>query len=642
MGFRIPVMDYSTILGGIGDSLVNAYDKYQAPKLLEQAMLMQNGGASPAPAAILGGQPVPTSSPSTPQGQPSGGFSQAVQRTLGFEGGLNPRDTNGTPSNMGINAAANPDVNVASLTKDQATDIYKKRYWDAINGDQLSKVNPALAYAGFDTAVIAGPGKAMELIQQSGGDPNRLLALRKQFQDSLIATNPEKYGKYEKAWNNRIAGLQQDVASMGAGAAPTLPPGGYMAKDSRGNPVPVDADGNAIQSGAVPPRNQVADASGTITPQSAPPDVQPQQRGPQYSPQVIQRLMANPYTRAYGQLLMQNMMKQETPAFHQFGNTVYRQQGGQLVPVVNVPEKPMTMSEGQTLVDPRTGQVISNIPKGPMTMSEGQTLVDPKTGQVISTIPKDRPPVTLSEGQVLVDPKTGNMIATGGMKNDVAKNNSQREAEADRLGLQGDDRTQYIFNGKVPSQAEKQTDGQANAALYASRMREAENILSKPEIQAASMDRMQIAKSKAPLGIGNSLVTKEYQMADQAKRDFINATLRRESGAAISPSEFDNAEKQYFPQPGDKPEVLSQKAANRKTAMEGIANAASPNFKEQFFGTKKPTLGENKAQREPLPKGYSAARAVSEAKQAIEQGRDPEGVKAKLKSFGIDPSIVDK
>lgn len=616
MGLRLPNLDYVSILGGIGDNLVNAYDKYQAPKLLEQAMLMQNGGVAPS-AAALGGQSVPTSSPSTPQGQPSGGFSQAVQRTLGFEGGLNPRDTNGTPSNMGINAAANPDVNVASLTKDQATDIYKKRYWDAINGDQLSKVNPALAYAGFDTAVIAGPGKAMELIQQSGGDPNRLLALRKQFQDSLIATNPEKYGKYEKAWNNRIAGLQQDVASMGAGAAPTLPPGGYMAKDSRGNPVPVDADGNAIQSGAVPPRNQVADASGTITPQSAPPDVQPQQRGPQYSPQVIQRLMANPYTRAYGQLLMQNMMKQETPAFHQFGNTVYRQQGGQLVPVVNVPEKPMTMSEGQTLVDPRTGQVISNIPK-------------------------EKNPVTLSEGQVLVNPTTGNMIATGGMKNDVAKNNSQREAEADRLGLQGDDRTQYIFNGKVPSQAEKQTDGQANAALYASRMREAENILSKPEVQAASMDRMQIAKSKAPLGIGNSLVTKEYQMADQAKRDFINATLRRESGAAISPSEFDNAEKQYFPQPGDKPEVLSQKAANRKTAMEGIANAASPNFKEQFFGTKKPTLGENKAQREPLPKGYSAVRAVSEAKQAIEQGRDPEGVKARLKTFGIDPSILDK
>jgi len=62
---------------------------------------------------------------------------------------------------------------------------------------------------------------------------------------------------------------------------------------------------------------------------------------------------------------------------------------------------------------------------------------------------------------------------------------------------------------------------------------------------------------------------------EQAERNFINAVLRRESGAAIAPSEFDSAAKQYFPQPGDSPEVLDQKAANRKTVISNFAIAAN-------------------------------------------------------------------
>ena len=56
----------------------------------------------------------------------------------------------------------------------------------------------------------------------------------------------------------------------------------------------------------------------------------------------------------------------------------------------------------------------------------------------------------------------------------------------------------------------------------------------------------------------------EYKQIEQAQRDFINATLRRESGAAIAPSEFENAQLQYFPQPGDTPEVVKQKQKNRE------------------------------------------------------------------------------
>ena len=56
----------------------------------------------------------------------------------------------------------------------------------------------------------------------------------------------------------------------------------------------------------------------------------------------------------------------------------------------------------------------------------------------------------------------------------------------------------------------------------------------------------------------------EYKLIEQAQRDFVNAVLREESGAAIAESEFENAIKQYFPQPGDTAEVVKQKQKNRE------------------------------------------------------------------------------
>lgn len=64
--------------------------------------------------------------------------------------------------------------------------------------------------------------------------------------------------------------------------------------------------------------------------------------------------------------------------------------------------------------------------------------------------------------------------------------------------------------------------------------------------------------------------TANRQLFDQATENFVNAQLRRESGAAIAPSEFENANKQYIPQPGDGPEVLAQKTRNRQVVAETL------------------------------------------------------------------------
>ena len=119
------------------------------------------------------------------------------------------------------------------------------------------------------------------------------------------------------------------------------------------------------------------------------------------------------------------------------------------------------------------------------------------------------------------------------------------------------------------------TDAQAKAAGFAERMLASNQIVNDPDVAAAGLERFDSAVGDLPV-IGSALQSEEGQKLDQAKRDFINAILRRESGAVIAESEFNNAEKQYFPQPGDTQAKLSQKARNRELAIKGIVRAAGP------------------------------------------------------------------
>jgi len=68
--------------------------------------------------------------------------------------------------------------------------------------------------------------------------------------------------------------------------------------------------------------------------------------------------------------------------------------------------------------------------------------------------------------------------------------------------------------------------------------------------------------------------SQELKRQEQAELNFVNALLRKESGAAVAPSEFDKYAKQYFPRAGDGPEVLAQKKANRAQAIENLKAAA--------------------------------------------------------------------
>lgn len=114
------------------------------------------------------------------------------------------------------------------------------------------------------------------------------------------------------------------------------------------------------------------------------------------------------------------------------------------------------------------------------------------------------------------------------------------------------------------------TEGQAKAVAFAARMQASDGVISD---LSASGTIKSVPGSRSGYGLGatiNAISPSENQRLDQAKRDFINAVLRRESGAVISDGEFSNAELQYFPQVGEGKAVQQQKANNRRISLEGM------------------------------------------------------------------------
>lgn len=116
---------------------------------------------------------------------------------------------------------------------------------------------------------------------------------------------------------------------------------------------------------------------------------------------------------------------------------------------------------------------------------------------------------------------------------------------------------------------------QSNAFSYATRMIEASDVFNQTEQDIAWLSKWQyiLQKSYGKLPYWSALQSDTVQKQSQAEQNFINAVLRRESGAAIGASEYGNAEKQYFPQPWDSAAVLEQKRKNRLTALKWISAA---------------------------------------------------------------------
>jgi hypothetical protein len=150
------------------------------------------------------------------QGGDAGGFDHAVETVLKNEGGYAAHDMNGSPVNFGINQGANPDVDVKSLTRAQAKQIYHDKYWVPSGAESL----PANLQTPYFDVYIRNPKAAQRALEESGGDPAKFMASASAYFTKLGKTPNGQ--KYAKAWANRDKNNLAIATGVGGG----VPDGG--------------------------------------------------------------------------------------------------------------------------------------------------------------------------------------------------------------------------------------------------------------------------------------------------------------------------------------------------------------------------------------------------------------------------------
>ena len=133
------------------------------------------------------------------------------------------------------------------------------------------------------------------------------------------------------------------------------------------------------------------------------------------------------------------------------------------------------------------------------------------------------------------------------------------------------------LKGKAPP---KPTEGEANAAGFASQMENSEAIIKALPAGSQPGAGSGIAGSVPFIGdVTKRLVQPEAtQQYEQAAQAWIRAKLRKESGAAIGVDEMAQEYRTYFPQINDTPANIKQKAEARRIATEAMKKSAGRSY----------------------------------------------------------------
>lgn len=264
---------------------------------------------------------------------------------------------------------------------------------------------------------------------------------------------------------------------------------------------------------------------------------------PDANPEDTQRIMHLALAARNGSEEAQGLLKDELTT------TV---ETGRAIGILQKPESELIAS-----ADITDGQIVERSPSGEIT-----------TTQVIEPQVEDRETARDSQ-DILRYTDDGAPV----FPNDVASADRDTEKDVNGVLRYVDDGSQ-VFPGVDKLESENISSSQRLAAGFAVRTLEAGDIISTLGGQFTGI------ASRLVGALPQGQRSDDRQKFDQATENFINATLRRESGAAISSEEFDDANKQYIPQPGDKEDVLLQKKRNRETVAASLRLEAEGAFDE--------------------------------------------------------------
>lgn len=262
------------------------------------------------------------------------------------------------------------------------------------------------------------------------------------------------------------------------------------------------------------------------------------------------------------------------------GNVLYRE------PVRGVP---INVADGkggqiQMIFDPETRQIsppsyMVNGPQGKYAVEAGNpelaaiAAADQAAGGVdqVTLPPQDvgaarfgytppKPDMTPAEARRLQLQEAAN--ARADQAAELARRASYRADRAEARQEQANS-----VGGRPPS------EGERNASGFYQRMTNASK-----EMQALESQGYDPTNLRDYATVGNAALnfaaSEKGQQYHQAAMNWVRANLRKESGAAIGKDEAESEIRNYFPQPGDSPAVIQQKARNRQVTEEAMRQAA--------------------------------------------------------------------
>jgi hypothetical protein len=141
------------------------------------------------------------------------------------------------------------------------------------------------------------------------------------------------------------------------------------------------------------------------------------------------------------------------------------------------------------------------------------------------------------------------------------------------MSLQVDPATGQVNFTQGGGNIKPMTEGQSKDTVYSVR---AKGALETFEPVAKHLNSYSSAAGGAVPFFGNSLKGTDYQLAEQAGNEFLQAILRKDTGAAITQDEQVLYGRTFLPQPGDSADVMAQKAASRQRAVLAIEAGMPP------------------------------------------------------------------
>jgi lysozyme family protein len=165
-------------------------------------------------------------------------WDKAFRLMLVSEGGYvhHPSDPGGR-TNLGVTQATwenwvgreSDEAEMRGLTPEKVEPLYKKKYWDAVRGDEIE--NGGVAYLLFDFAVNAGVGRSIKTLQTAVGvtpdggfgpmtmaavqavDPIELIERFSQAKEDFYRSL-NTFATFGKGWLNRVADVKVKASSM--------------------------------------------------------------------------------------------------------------------------------------------------------------------------------------------------------------------------------------------------------------------------------------------------------------------------------------------------------------------------------------------------------------------------------------------